>query len=134
MGPALWLFFPHRSVLQVDPSAYARERLAQTIDIPAEVEKIAEDPLQLRSISMRFALSLKHFRDRSLELADRIHVPTAVLVGDIDPARAGAARFYDGLTVTDKRLVLLPDASHMLFQIRETPAVLQAVIEWIARD
>ena len=130
-GPAAWMFFPHRPVLEIDSRAYARERLSQIINIPEEVDFIVSDELHLRKLSMRFALAANYFRKRTISLAPHIQIPTLTLVGEADPARVGAKQFYDALTVTDKSFILIPDVGHMILQIQETPLIVQEVLAWL---
>lgn len=132
-GPASWLVLHHRAVLQIGDSAYDPERLRQIVDNPEDLAFIANDPLQLRSMSMAFALSANDLRQHSIERAPKIAVPTLLLVGDQDEAATGARQLYDALTISDKRWITLPWAKHMLFQIKETGAVMQEVAAWLAQ-
>lgn len=128
-GPAAWFCFRHRAVLGIGETGYAAERLEGRI-LPEEAQRIAGDPLHLQAMSMAFAMTVGRMRPAATALAGRVRVPTLVLVGEQDPARVGAHRFYAGLTVAEKRWVLM-EIDHLLFHIRETPAVLEAVVDWL---
>lgn len=132
-GPAAWLFLRHRPTLAIGPTAYDPGRLSQTINLPDQVDFIVRDPLHLQAMSMEFALAANDLRQQTIGRASRIQVPTLVLVGAQDPAQEGARQMYDALTVTAKHWVLVPSATHMLFQIEETPAVMAAVTDWLGR-
>lgn len=133
-GPALWMFARHRAVLSIAQDAYARERLQATINVPEQLDFIVSDPLQLQSMSMSFALAAQQFRDQAIGLAAQIRVPTLVLVGDQDAALPGAQRLYEALRVTDKQLVVMDDVTHMLFQLQETPAVVDTIVTWLRQQ
>jgi alpha-beta hydrolase superfamily lysophospholipase len=130
-GPAAWLFFPHRPVLSIDETAYARGRLNAIINMPTEVEFIAKDSLHLQRMSMQFALAANRFRNKAIALASQIRVPTLTLVGKADPACVGAQQFHEALTVPDKTFILVPDVGHMVFQIKEMPRVIDEVLVWL---
>ena len=130
-GPAAWLFFPHRPVLEIGADAYAPERLTQTVNLPEEVDFIAQDPMHLQKMSMQFALAANRFRNETIDLAPQIQVPTLTLVGDADPAQVGAEQFYQALRTADKTYVRVPHATHLLFHIQEMPLVVQEVYTWL---
>ncbi|HEY3365500.1 MAG TPA: alpha/beta fold hydrolase [Symbiobacteriaceae bacterium] len=132
-GPAAWLFLRHRPVLLPGPTAYDRKRLSQTVDLPDQVDFIADDPLHLQAMSMAFGLAANDVRQKTIGRAPQIRVPTLVLVGDQDPAQVGAKQMYEVLAVTDKRWVLLPGLPHLLFHIQETPAVMSAITDWLGQ-
>ena len=129
--PAGWLLFPHRPVLGISATAYARSRLSTIYNVPAEVEFVAEDTLHLQRMSIRFALAANYFRTRAITLASQIRLPTLTLVGQPDPARLGAQQFFEALAVADKALVVIPDLGHMVFQVQEMPLVLDRVVMWL---
>lgn len=133
-GPALWMFARHRAVLRIDESAYARERLQATINAPEQLDFIVSDPLQLQGMSMSFALAAQQFREQAIGLADQVRVPTLVLVGDQDAALPGAQLLYDALRFPSKQLVVMPHVTHMLFQLQETPEVVEAVMTWLRQQ
>lgn len=130
-GPAAWMLFRQRTALQIDDQAYSRERLAPKINLPEELDRMEADPMQLKGMSMAFALAAKQVRETAIPLAGEIRVPALVLVGDADPALPGAQEFFEALAVPDKRWVTVPGASHMLFQIREREQVMAQVVEWL---
>jgi acylglycerol lipase len=133
-GPAAWLFLRHRAVLLLGSIAYDRGRLSQTVNLPAQVNFIADDPLHLQAMSMSLALAINDVRQQTIRRAPQIQVPTLVLVGDQDPAQVGARQMYEALTVTQKRWVLIPSASHLLFHLQETPVVMEAIQDWLRLD
>ncbi len=130
-GPAAWLFFRHRSVLGIGKTAYARERLEKVVNLPDQVDFIVHDPLQLKGMSMEFALAANQFRKNAIPLASLVHVPTLTLVGDQDLSRVGAKQFHAGQKIADKDFYLIPNATHMLFQIQEMDGVVMRVKEWL---
>lgn len=132
VGPALWTLFPHRSVMSIADDAYAPERLSRTIDLPDEVTRIASDPLQLRGMSMAFALAAARLREQAARLAPRIAVPTLVLVGDQDPALAGARQLYEMLPNNGRSWTEISNGPHLLFHVQATPAVAEAIHTWLS--
>ena len=131
-GPAATLFFRHRAVLRIGTRGYDLDRLQQLLSPQSEAEYVANDPLHLQAMSMELAMASGRARKEATGLAPQVTVPTLVLVGEADPARVGAQAFFTGLQVADKQYVEIPQATHMLFQIEETPAVMRSLTDWLA--
>jgi alpha-beta hydrolase superfamily lysophospholipase len=75
-----------------------------------------DDPLTQSAVTLRLGVELLRARDRVLELAPEITVPTLVLHGELDPIAeaAGSRRLFDLLGSRDKELRTYPRSRHEL--------------------
>jgi len=96
---------------------------------------IARDPLALRTVTVRFLQAHLALDEHIAQAAERIRVPTLVMLAGRDRIvdNARVTRFYDKITTSDKRLIEYPSAAHTLeFEPHPQP-FLKDLAEWIGR-
>jgi len=79
---------------------------------------VAEDELCTKQVSKRMLLEMGNFMSgkRILQGAARVGVPTLIIHGEDDTTNPpeGSRQVYENLTVSQKRLVMIPDMEHDL--------------------
>ncbi len=95
---------------RIDPSKLSRN--------PKTVENYVNDPLVHRKISVALARDFFVESERAIELADRVTIPTLVIIGTADGVTPpeGAKRFIERVSSKDKELAEYPGAYHELFE------------------
>ena len=92
------------------------------------------DPLSLDKISMSYLMTLNSLSSNwESRYSTKIKISTLILHGGkdsiIDPSTS--QKLYDVLGISDKKLVMLPNAFHTLFWDIDTPKAFEEIAAWL---
>ncbi len=110
----------------------ARIRVDRLSHDPEVAERVRQDPLSLRRVSVRWYTECLGAQRRVLAAGLRLRVPLLCLVaGDDELVVPGVTRaFFDTVASQDKQFELYPDAYHELFQEPDRDVVFELVWRW----
>ncbi|WP_069805855.1 alpha/beta fold hydrolase [Thermogemmatispora onikobensis] len=102
---------------------------------PAFNERLRQDPLFVRLVSVRFLNLLSSWLASARRRAPAIHLPLLLLRGSCDfiARERGTRAFLRRIGSRDVEVVTLTGAYHSLLHDPATPALLEAIHSWIER-
>ena len=112
---------------ELDPRDLSRD--------PLVVRAYLEDPLVVRTITVRLAAELLTNQEKMDTLAAQIGVPTLLLHAGSDKIcdPKGTERCYERIATKDKKLVIYPGLYHEIFNEFERDQVFHEMLAWMGR-
>jgi alpha-beta hydrolase superfamily lysophospholipase len=110
------------------------KRLDESSRDPQWIAERQADPLAYKKVSFGYLGDIKALvKDWRTQIAPRVHVPTLIIQGEQDRivSQKDCREFPERLAATDKTFKTYANVRHTTLWDPETPAILDAVRQWI---